>query len=204
LVRIDDHKNRVIYPAHATFLWGASGVTRDAQGNWNNLPLHWLGDDNKRPLSTVEILEWLLSLPEKFGDAIFCMFGFNYDVFMLLARLTHAKAFEVCKRIKFGTKQVVKGHVFCGAYAIDYLKGKRLVIKKFRDRDDPAGAYKDNKPIKSAFVKKIVIYDLYGFYQSPFLKVMKSLEKDGLATHEEVAAMELDKKRRAKFHQHRV
>jgi hypothetical protein len=196
----DIERDGAVYPAHATFLWGAAGVERDVQGNWHDLPLHWLGDDNKRPLKIVEILEWLLSLPEIYVDAIFCSFGFNCDVTMILAQLVRKKVYEICKKKKFGTEKGIKGHVFYGAYTIDYLKGKRLVIKKFRNPDE--NPYDERGRLrKDAFIKKIVIYDLFGFYQCGFVKVMKSLQKMGLVTAEEVAAMERDKKRRNKFGQ---
>jgi hypothetical protein len=81
--------------------------------------------------------------------------------------------------------------VFVGDYAIDWIKGKRLVVKKFRDRDNP----------KAGFIRRITVYDLHGFYQSSFVKVMKSLEKLGLATGEEVATIERDKARRQNFDQ---
>jgi hypothetical protein len=46
-----------------------------------------------------------------------------------------------------------------------------------------------------------VIYDVYGFYQYGFVKVMESLEKLKLATSEEVEAIARDKSRRQNFDQ---
>ena len=45
------------------------------------------------------------------------------------------------------------------------------------------------------------MYDVFGFYQSSFLKVVKSLQKLGLTTGEEVATIERDKARRQNFDQ---
>ena len=199
--------NGVAYPDHRTFLWGAAGVVRIAEpsaknphGEFWDLPLHWLGHDDKRPLTLVEILDWLTELPEKYGAATFISYGFNYDVTMILQAvadymptLAYRKVYEICKKERLGTDGAikVKGHVFVGDYAIDWIKGKRLVVKKFRDRDNP----------KAGFIRRITIYDLHGFYQSSFVKVMKSLEKLGLATAEEVATIERDKARRQNFDQ---
>ena len=107
--------------------------------------------------------------------------------------LAYRKVYEICKKERLGSDGAikVKGHVFVGDYAIDWIKGKRLVVKKFRDRDDP----------KAGFIRRITVYDLHGFYQSNFVKVMKSLEKLGLATAEEVATIERDKARRQNFDQ---
>lgn len=67
----------IIYPEHHTFLWGAKGWQRRYSATeladnpalprteGNATPEYWLGDESKRPLSTLEILEWLTSLPEK-------------------------------------------------------------------------------------------------------------------------------------------
>ena len=199
--------NGVGYPDHRTFLWGAAGVMRitepsakNPHGEFWDLPLHWLGHDDKRGLTLVEILDWLTDLPEKYGAVNFISFGFNYDVTMILQavadympRLAYRKVYEICKKERLGSSGAikVKGHVFVGDYAIDWMKGKRLVVKKFRDPSNP----------KAGFIRRVTVYDVFGFYQSSFVKVMKSLEKLGLATGEEVATIERDKARRQNFDQ---
>jgi hypothetical protein len=199
--------NGVAYQDHRTFLWGAAGVIRmtepsaqNPHGGFWDLPLHWLGHDDKRALTLVEILNWLTALPEKFGVATFISYGFNCDVTMILQAvadympsLAYRKVYEICKKERLGSGGAikVKGHVFVGDYAIDWIKGKRLVVKKFRDSANP----------KAGFVRRIIVYDLFGFYQSAFVKVMESLEKLGLAAREEVAVIERNKARRQNFDQ---
>ena len=199
--------NGVVYSDHRPFLFGASGVERiaapsaeHAHGEFRNLPLHWLGHEDKRPLTFVEMCDWLTSLPERFGDAVFIAFGFNCDVTMILQALAdyrptlaYKKVYEICKKEKLGPDGAVKvkGHVYVGDYTIDWIKGKRLVVKKFRDSNNP----------KAGFVRCITIYDVFGFYQTGFVKVMQSLQKIGLATKEEIAAIERDKARRRDFDQ---
>ena len=133
-------------------------------------------------------------------QATFISYGFNYDVTMILQavadympNLAYRKVYEICKKERLGSGGAikVKGHVFVGDYAIDWVKGKRLVVKKFRDPNNP----------KAGFIRRITVYDVFGFYQSSFLKVVKSLQKLGLATGEEVATIERDKARRQNFDQ---
>ena len=53
---------------------------------------------DKRPLGAVKILDWLLSLPEQFGPAVFVMFSFGYDITQILKHLPYEKAWEIVKR----------------------------------------------------------------------------------------------------------
>ena len=109
----------------------------------------------------------------------------------LLKKRHFEKVYEICKREKHGTKRSVKASVYVGNYSIDYIKGKRLVIKKIEKGEDGV--------IRA--VKRITIYDLYGFYQSRFVDVVEGLVPLGLAKPEEVERIKSDKARRAKFHQ---
>jgi hypothetical protein len=221
IIRKDGEGNKIIYEDHRSFLWGASGVERVAppsadkpHGEFRDLPLRWRGHADKRPLTLIEILDWLIGLPRQFagadefsgpdeleGGPIFISFAFNYDVTMILQAVTdympnraYQKVYEICKKERLtpdqdGRKIKVKGHVYVGDYAIDWIQGKRTVIKKFRDRDDP----------KAGFSRRITIYDVFGFYQNGFLEVMKNLNKLGLATDDEVETIRRNKNRRKDF-----
>ncbi len=104
--------NGVVYPDHRTFLWAAAGVMRITEpsaktphGEFWDLPLHWLGHDDKRALTLTEILDWLTDLPEKYCAVTFISFGFNYDVTMILQavadympKLAYRKVYEICKK----------------------------------------------------------------------------------------------------------
>jgi hypothetical protein len=191
--------NDVCYPDHGLFLGGASGVHRDENGAWCEKPIEGLGHNDKRNLRGEEILQWLLSLPDKYGNATFAMFGMSYDATQILKALGDflsnkrhfEKVYAICKREKHGTKRSVKASVCVGDYSIDYLKGRRLVIKKIKRGEDGV--------IRT--VKKITIYDLFGFYQSKFVEVVESLVPLGLANPDEVERIRSDKARRAEFHQ---
>jgi hypothetical protein len=85
----------VRYPKHETHLWGAASD--------DGRPPSWLvaagtrGLD-ERPLTAVQILDWLLSLKEQFGQAIFVMFSFGYDITQILKHLPYEKAWQIEKR----------------------------------------------------------------------------------------------------------
>jgi hypothetical protein len=196
----DVTRDGVLYPDHGLFLMGTGGMRRDENDNFHELPIEWLCHVDKRRLRGDEILDRLLSLPERHGPAIFGMFAMSYDVTQILKALEDLgrskewhfkKVYEICKREKYALKRVVKGAVYCGDYAIDYIKGKRLVIKKIERGEDG----------KIHSIKRITIYDVFGFYQTSFAEVVESLVPLGLATREEVESIKRDKARREQFHQ---
>ena len=85
----------VRYPRHDTYLWGAAAD--------DGRPPAWLmaaetSGLDKRPLDAIQILDWLLSLPDQFGRAVFIMFSFGYDITQILKHLPYEKAWEIEKR----------------------------------------------------------------------------------------------------------
>jgi hypothetical protein len=80
-------RDGVKWPNHHTILMGAGGVGfKDGQPV--DLPMVWAGHDDKRPLTGIEMIEFFLSLPEKYGPTCSIVgFSFNYDVTMLLKAL---------------------------------------------------------------------------------------------------------------------
>jgi hypothetical protein len=79
----------VRYPRHDTYLWGAA-PDDGRPPSWLMAP-QTLGAD-KRPLDAIQILDWLLSLPEQFGPAVWVMFSFGYDITQILKHLPYEKA----------------------------------------------------------------------------------------------------------------
>jgi hypothetical protein len=156
-----------------------------------------LGFDDKRPLHSNEIIEWLLSLPSFYGkeqgfpDGVnFVSFAFNYDATQVLADLPHGKVWEITRKKSFKTKRKIKYPTLYDGYAIDFLKGKWLKIWKLRD---PRHPYKDKldkegnvklkangKPEKEIDpIAYIGIDDAFGFYNCRFTKATKPLIKQG-------------------------
>jgi hypothetical protein len=193
-------RDGVKWPNHHTILLGAGGVGFK-DGQVVDLPMTWKGHKDKRPLSGIEAVEFYLRVAKKYGPLCsFVMFSFNYDVTMLLKGLRQRRSnswhfervWSICKRKDYKTEKVRNNAIYIGDYAISYIKSKVLVIHKLsRDRRDGKG--------RQLVLERIVIYDVFGFYQCGFVKVMESLVSLGLATKEQVETMRKNKARRNDF-----
>jgi hypothetical protein len=64
----DKFHGDVLFPQHVSFLWGA-GFERDKT--------HWLESETGEQLSPSTIIDWLLDLPRRFGNANFIAFAFS-------------------------------------------------------------------------------------------------------------------------------
>jgi hypothetical protein len=185
----------VRYPRHDTYLWGA--------GADDGRPPSWLMASescglNKKPLTAVEILDWLLSLPERFGPAVFVMFSFGYDITQILKHLPYEKAWEIEKRETYSDKKgerrrIRHSPVLWKGYAISYVKGKSFDVWRLADPEKP---YRGKKLHTSAHIR---IYDVFGFFQSSFSAVVKSMVDSGRATKEEADFIAEMKDRRDQF-----
>jgi hypothetical protein len=185
----------VRYPRHDTYLWGAA--TDDGR------PPAWLiasetrGLD-KRPLDAIQILDWLLSLPEQFGPALFVIFSGGYDFSQILKYLPYEKAWQIEKRETFPnrngkSRRIAHSPVLWKGYAISYVKGKSFDVWRLADPEKP---YRGKKLHTSAHIR---IYDSFGFFQSSFSAVVKSMVDSGRATKEEADFISEMKDRRDQF-----
>ena len=134
---VDEPSGRVLYEKHETYLWGAA-ADDGREPEW--LTAQGYSPSDKRPLTIYEILDWLLSLPETFGDAIFVSFSFGYDVTQILKSLPFKTVWEICKRERYATKKedrkpIGSSPVYWGEYAFEYIKGKWFKIYHIRDRE---------------------------------------------------------------------
>jgi hypothetical protein len=185
----------VRYPRHDTYLWGAAAD--------DGRPPSWLMASDtsgldKRPLTAVEILDWLLSLPERVGPAVFVMFSFGYDITQILKHLPYEKAWQIEKRETYSDRKdqrrrIAHSPVLWKGYAISYVKGKSLDVWRLADPEKP---YRGKKLHTSAHVR---IYDVFGFFQSSFSAVVKSMVDSGRATKEEADFIAEMKDRRDQF-----
>ena len=190
----------VRYPRHDTYLWGAASD--------DGRPPLWLmapethGLD-KRPLSVAHILDWLLSLPERFGPAVFVMFSFGYDITQILKHLPYKTAWEIEKRETYPDRngkrrRIAHSPVLWKGYAISYIKGKSYDLWRLRDPDKPYVRGKDGFQHIDASAH-IRIYDVFGFFQSSFSAVVKSMVGSGRSTKEEVDFIAAMKDKRDQF-----
>jgi hypothetical protein len=182
----------VCYPGHDTYLWGAAAD--------DGRPPLWLTDPethgiDKRPLSAVEILDWLPGLPRQYkGKPLFVMFSFKYDIAQILKHLGYVAAWEIYKHKTYSDKkQIGYAPVFWNNYAIHYIDGKYLDIWKLANPDKP---YQDGSINALAHIR---IYDVLGFFGSSFSAVVDSMVQSGRATSYEAAFVREMKGRRENF-----
>jgi len=187
--------DRVRYPRHDTYLWGAASDDGRAP-SW--LMQSGTRSRSKHPLDATQILDYLLSLPEQFGPAVFVMFSFGYDITQILKHLPYEKAWQIEKREtcpdQNGKRRRI-GHspILWKGYAIRYVKGKSFDVWRLADPDQP---YLGKKLHTTAHIR---IYDVFGFFQSSFSAVANSMVDSGRATVKEAGFIAAMKARREKF-----
>jgi hypothetical protein len=161
----------IVFPKRGSILWGASDGKR----------ADWLSARGA-PLCQHDILTWLCSLPSKYPKARFVSYGFGYDLATILIGASPRKIADIVRP---------KGHAptVLGDFKIKYRKGKWLKIWKLKDREKPFGA-------TSAFIQ---IDDIFGYWQTGFLKVCEPLRDRGLLSRKRFELIERGKMRRAEF-----
>ena len=185
----------VRYPRHDTYLWGAAPD--------DGRPPSWLmaaetSGLDKRPLDAVQILDWLLRLPEQFGPAVWVMFSAGYDISQILKHLPFEKAWEIEKHETYSDKKgerqrIRHSPVLWKGYAISYVKGKSFDVWRLADPEKP---YLGKKLHTTAHIR---IYDVFGFFQSSFSAVVDSMVGSARATKEEADFIATMKGRRDQF-----
>jgi hypothetical protein len=184
----------VRYPRHDTYLWGAAADDGRAPAWLTDAETHGM---DKRPLAVEKILDWLLDLPRQFRKAAFVMFSFRYDIAQILKHLDYYTVWEIFKHETHPDKGVKKqiGHapVFWKGYAIQYIDGKYIDIKRLANPDKPSQGG------RSKYSASIRIYDVFGFWGSSFSAVVDSMVQSGRATSDEAAFVREMKGRRENF-----
>lgn len=212
--------NGVTYPKHRTFLWGAKGWNRKHAASvlekdpslslveGGDTQAHWLGTLDKKPLRSVEILEWLVSLPEKFGPESgypngvnFVSFSFGYDATQICADIPYGKGREIANRKEPGEARRRSGYIWYKNYLIKYTKGKKLEIKRLRDEREPRKQWLKDGVVESDWDcdAYICIYDVFGFFQSSFVKAVENLIRPGYIKKEDWEEVKTMKGEREEF-----
>ncbi len=126
------------------------------------------------------------------------MFSFGYDITQILKHLPYEKAWQIEKRETYPDRngkrrRIAHSPVLWKGYAISYVKGKSLDVWRLADPDKP---YLGKKLHTTAHIR---IYDVFGFFQSSFSAVVKSMVDSGRATKEEADFIAAMKDRRDQF-----
>jgi hypothetical protein len=173
----------VVYPPHATYLWGAySHKTRK--------PLYLTDPRSegkiKYKLSAKAIFDWLLNdVKATYGDANYVMFGMSYDMTQLLMQLPHDVTYEIFKGKRFNDEHEFDAPVFWNEYAIKLVPSKWLILWRLRDHNNPykvdvEGEYVLDKKGRMQLdtAQKIQIYETFGYFQTGFAKVVEDMMKE--------------------------
>jgi len=160
---------------------------------------------------------------------IFVSFVFNYDVTMILKDMGLPTAYEIIKKRKYQndrdrTSSALKTGNFDAAlsakqsnvelhwtfwrgFAIDYVKGKWIDIARLRDPDHPYVTNENGEELLDKNGKKTIdmdgpsirIFEVYGYFQSPFNDVVKSMVQRGAASDDEKTLIAEMKAKRGRF-----
>jgi hypothetical protein len=111
------------YDDHRLFMGGAASIDDDRAPEWLVNPDSTDGD--KKPLEPHQLLEWLVSLPEKFdlivnqknNRIVFVMYSFSYDVTHILRHLRFEKAWEIFKEEKYDRDRTKRRKIKGGFFA---------------------------------------------------------------------------------------
>ena len=152
--------------------WDGEGAnTEDGRHVYNllcNSNKKYIASDTE--LSTVEILEFFLS--ENSSSAINVVFSGGYDVNMILKDLTDSQVEVLWK----------DGRVRWGPYRISYRQRKVFSVAKY-------------DPVTRKYGKSFVLWDVFGFYQSSFVKACRKW----LVDDESIEGIDAMKQRRSEF-----
>lgn len=167
-----------LFAFHRTFLWGAraSAPCPNTDPTWLKIdvPNAHRPSAPKKKLGSIEILSWLTGLREIYGPkAIYIAFAFGYDTAQALCDLDYASVKALVQNARLGINKYVVWHGF----ALRYLKGRYLSIARMKDGpewiDLPSTARYPKGRRKFNCDTPMTIYDVWGFFQSSFLAVIK-------------------------------
>ena len=215
-------EDRVRFPRHETYLWCASAMADQnaIAGRVVDTPQVALvhPDTNgvdKHPLHAEQIVDWLLTLPEKFGGAmntyrgkvksapVFVLFGSSYDLTMILKDMPLDKAYEIIKRKKRGQQDGPELHwTRWRGFVFNYVPGKWIEIKRLRDpsKENPYVTQygqtvinpKTGSLILDTVGSGIKIYEAFGYFQTAFADVVdKMVQRDAATEYEQTLIMEM-------------
>jgi hypothetical protein len=205
---------------HEIHLVGAQGLDRPYQtrlADAQRQPALWIEPQpGETRLSTDEIFDWLLSLPDEIENnhpqqPIFVMFAAMYDWTMWQIDVSFGRAHSVVKQRQFEPPcKRRQGYQFLGRWAVQMRPHQKLDIGELRWPDDPYGKnHRDHtdyqKPAKGQtqrlqFARKIRIYDCFRHSPKSFVKTIKPLADTGLISKEVFNRIKVNKEKRGSFH----
>lgn len=151
-------------------------------------------------LSTEKCLDFLTS--DKYPkNTIHVCFGASYDVNMIMRDIPENLLRELHKGNRF-----VKWSTSKSSYELEYRPRKSFTIRKFRTEVRNGKTYNcyDHKKKKFVFERVVTLWDVFGFFQSKFTKVLKEWTRGTIYedTYKSVISdIEMGKQKRGQFSQ---
>jgi DNA polymerase type B, organellar and viral len=171
----------------------------DADGFQSHKSVLWMASDgaellNPEGLHSYQILDWLLSLGASYernkggSSAVFVIYGGSYDFNMCLKDLPQDEVTQIWRStalVGSGARILRPGRL---PLVVSMVPRKKLSIAEI------TGFTEDNKPV---YGRKILIYDVIGFFQETFVSCIKKwLGKD----YSDLSVIEANKAQRSMFH----
>jgi len=135
---------------------------------------------NPERLSPEEMFEFLLSLPEKYGKAIYFIYSGSYDATMWLKQLP---PWFIRKWKKYGIARWKH-------YLIKWVPRREFIIyDKLSRVDHKITRGKDAGKWRHYYTRKIHIYDVFGFFQMSFVRALEDWKITDQETIDRIASM---------------
>src|SRR5215472_16103149 len=142
---------------------------------------------NENQLTPEEMFEFLLSLPEKHGKAIYFIYSGSYDATMWLKQLPD---WAIKKWRKFGIFRWKH-------YLVKWIPRREFIIYDKLSRKEAIITRGPNKgKYRYWYDRKTHIYDVFGFFQMSFVKALQDWKITDQETIDRIASM---KGQRGKF-----
>ena len=162
----------------------SEGYTKDKKHRLDLLAA--AGDDwtdyvhNPEQLTLTEIFEFLLSLPEKHGKALYFIYSGSYDATMWLKQLDD---WAIRRWRKYG--KVDYDH-----YRIKWVPRREFIIyDKYSLQQTIITRGKNKGKIRSWYARSTHIYDVFGFFQMSFVKALEDWKTTDQETIDRIASM---------------
>lgn len=135
---------------------------------------------NPEQLTLTEIFDFLLSLPEKYGKALYFIYSGSYDATMWLKQLPD-----------WAIKKWRKYHrVSYDHYVIKWIPRREFIIyDKYSVQQRIIKRGKNKGQIHTYFARKTHIYDVFGFFQMSFVKALEDWKTTDEDTVNRIASM---------------
>jgi len=133
-------------------------------------------------LSAHQVFDFLLSLPEKHGKALFVFFSSTYDFTMWVKRLPDKNIEDLNKY----------GSTKWDHYAIKWRQGREILIYDTSIVERIVKIMPNNRrKVFRTYPRRIHIYDVFGFFQKSFVKTLAKWKTTSAEIIDEISVMKL-------------